>query len=201
MPEPQPCQIQAAYATYTTAHGNAGSLTHWVRPGIEPTASRFLVRFTSAAPQWELHVSTLLTNTLILLTGLWHWSLSSSHRVYSALWTLPPWPQAGNSITKASSPFTAGKLKLQQSLCRHAYSYSFFYLFDLKWPFQVLVNPLKCITSTSDPSDLLKHFDLSFVPHSPLTIPQISSPLFSWTPMFYFYLLGNIFTWLYPTFI
>ena len=26
--QPQQCQIQAAFATYTTAHGNAGSLTH-----------------------------------------------------------------------------------------------------------------------------------------------------------------------------
>ena len=24
---------------YTTAHSNAGSLTHWVRPGIEPVSS------------------------------------------------------------------------------------------------------------------------------------------------------------------
>ena len=27
-PEPQQCRIRAASATYTTAHGNAGSLTH-----------------------------------------------------------------------------------------------------------------------------------------------------------------------------
>ena len=26
-----------ASATHTTAHGNAGSLTHWARPGMEPT--------------------------------------------------------------------------------------------------------------------------------------------------------------------
>ena len=31
----------------TTAHGNAGSLTHWARPGIEPTSSWILVRFIS----------------------------------------------------------------------------------------------------------------------------------------------------------
>ena len=41
-------------ATYTRAHGNAGSLTHWARPGIEPTTSQFLVRFISAAPPREL---------------------------------------------------------------------------------------------------------------------------------------------------
>ena len=27
-PQPQQCQIQAAFATYTTAYGNTGSLTH-----------------------------------------------------------------------------------------------------------------------------------------------------------------------------
>ena len=40
--------------TYTTAHGNAGSLTHYVRPGIEPASSWILVGFISAAAQWEL---------------------------------------------------------------------------------------------------------------------------------------------------
>ena len=32
---------------YTTAHGNAGSLTHRVRPGIEPTSLWILVGFVS----------------------------------------------------------------------------------------------------------------------------------------------------------
>ena len=31
--------------TYTTAHGNGGSLTHWVRPRIEPEFSWMLVGF------------------------------------------------------------------------------------------------------------------------------------------------------------
>ena len=44
-PEPQQCGIWAAPATYTTAHGNAGSLTHWARPGIKP--SWFLVGFVN----------------------------------------------------------------------------------------------------------------------------------------------------------
>ena len=33
--------------TYTTAHSNAGSLTHWARPGIEPTSSWMLVGFVN----------------------------------------------------------------------------------------------------------------------------------------------------------
>ena len=38
----------------TTALGNAGSASHWARPGIEPETSWFLVRFVSDAPQREL---------------------------------------------------------------------------------------------------------------------------------------------------
>ena len=44
-PQPQQCRIWAASATYTTVHGNAGSLAHWARPGIEPTTKWFLVGF------------------------------------------------------------------------------------------------------------------------------------------------------------
>ena len=36
------------------AHGNARSLTHWARPGMEPTTSWFLVGFVSATPRGEL---------------------------------------------------------------------------------------------------------------------------------------------------
>ena len=35
---------------YTSTHGNARSLTHGVRPGIEPAPSWFLVGLVSAAP-------------------------------------------------------------------------------------------------------------------------------------------------------
>ena len=58
MPEPQQRQIQAAPVTYTTAHCNAGSLTHWVKPGIKPATSWFLVGFVSTAPWQELQEST-----------------------------------------------------------------------------------------------------------------------------------------------
>ena len=56
MPQPQQCQIWAPSVTYTRAHSNAGSLTHWVRPGIKPAPSWILVGFTSTAPQSELSV-------------------------------------------------------------------------------------------------------------------------------------------------
>ena len=44
---PQQCGIWAASAAYTTAQGNAGSLTHWARPEIEPAILWFLVGFVN----------------------------------------------------------------------------------------------------------------------------------------------------------
>ena len=53
-PQPQQRRIWAASVTYTMAHGNTGSLTHWARPGVEPTSLWILVRFVTAEPWWEL---------------------------------------------------------------------------------------------------------------------------------------------------
>ena len=53
--ELQQCRVWAASATYATAHGSARFLTHWARPGIEPTTSWFLVGFVSSEPWQELH--------------------------------------------------------------------------------------------------------------------------------------------------
>ena len=47
MPQPKQLQIRAVSATYTTPHGNAGSLTRWARPGIEPAPSWILVGFVN----------------------------------------------------------------------------------------------------------------------------------------------------------
>ena len=54
--QPMPLQhgIQATAVTYTTAHCNARSLTHWTRPGSESATSWFLVGFVFTAPWWEL---------------------------------------------------------------------------------------------------------------------------------------------------
>ena len=59
-PDSQQPQIRATSTTYTTAHGNTGSLIHWVRLGIKPASSRILVGFVSAAPQQELLRSLFL---------------------------------------------------------------------------------------------------------------------------------------------
>ena len=50
--------------TYTTPHGNSGSLTHWVKPEIEPTSSWILVGFCLAEPQQELQLRLLLICTV-----------------------------------------------------------------------------------------------------------------------------------------
>ena len=67
-PEPQQCGIQAASATYTTAHGNAGSLTHWARPGIESEISWFLVGFISTEPWRDLQKDIFKMCILLLLS-------------------------------------------------------------------------------------------------------------------------------------
>ena len=59
-----PTRSRVASVTYTTAHGNDGTLTHWARPGIKPVSSWILVRFLSTKPLWEL------TNQCFLIEGI-----------------------------------------------------------------------------------------------------------------------------------
>ena len=47
----------AASHSHSHSHSNAGSLTHWARPGIKPATSWFLVGFISTAPWRELLIS------------------------------------------------------------------------------------------------------------------------------------------------
>ena len=67
--------------TYSTAHDNARSLTHWVGPGIKPTTSWFLVRVFSAAPWRELPPPTpglfshLITQILIFVESFFFFFL------------------------------------------------------------------------------------------------------------------------------
>ena len=68
-------QIQAMSATYTTVHSNAGSLTHWVRPGIEPASSWILVGFVN---RWAM------TGTLNAVTFVQ--SCLSGKEAEQALW-------------------------------------------------------------------------------------------------------------------
>ena len=53
-PQPQQLRIQSLAATYTTAHINAGSPTHWASPGIEPSSPWILAAFNTTEPPQEL---------------------------------------------------------------------------------------------------------------------------------------------------
>ena len=66
MPQPQQLRIGAASVTYTTAHSNARSSTHWARPGIEPKSSWMLVGF---ANHWAM-MGTSWSEFLIQCSGL-----------------------------------------------------------------------------------------------------------------------------------
>ena len=61
--------------TYTTAHGNARSPTHWIRPGIKHPILMDTSWIVSTAPQWELQdwsisISSLIKNVALTL-GQW----------------------------------------------------------------------------------------------------------------------------------
>ena len=73
-PQPQQGVTRATSVTYTTAHSNTVSLTHWVGPGIEPESSWILVRFLSTEP-WRNSGSDFI---LIQANRMWknllfHW--------------------------------------------------------------------------------------------------------------------------------
>ena len=72
--------IRAVASSLRQSHSNARSnlhhsslqcqiLNHWVRPGIEPATSWFLVGFISVVPQWEL-LKECLYKTEILVSNV-----------------------------------------------------------------------------------------------------------------------------------
>ena len=78
----QPHQIWATSATYTTAHGNAGSLTHWGRPGSEPVSSWIVAGFLT-------HWATAGTPILLLCTCFYLtmlWGFRSSEFLFLLKW-------------------------------------------------------------------------------------------------------------------
>ena len=71
-------------ATYTMARGNAGSLTHWARPGMEPLSSWMLVGFVNPEPGWEIKSSFKMAwKTPCILSTSYH-SLSDLKSYYSS---------------------------------------------------------------------------------------------------------------------
>ena len=70
-PQPQQCEIQATFVTYTTVHGNTESLTHWARLGIEPASSWILVGLITAEPQRELPWFLSFLLACLLFRAIW----------------------------------------------------------------------------------------------------------------------------------
>ena len=60
--------------TYATAHGNAGSLTHWVRPGIKPASSCILVRFLTHWATWAERKQARVSFPLLRRTPVPSWT-------------------------------------------------------------------------------------------------------------------------------
>ena len=61
MEVPRPgVKLELQLLAYSTAHSNAGSLTYWARPRVEPASSWIRVRFISHEPWWELLFFTTL---------------------------------------------------------------------------------------------------------------------------------------------
>ena len=83
-------QIGAVAACLHHNCSNAGSLTHWVRPGIEPLPSWILVRCFTAEPWWglllfcfaydfwnifgdDIYFFLFIINTVIVAQWKWIW--------------------------------------------------------------------------------------------------------------------------------
>ena len=86
MPQPQQRGIWAASGTYTRAHGKAGSLTHWARPGIEPTTSQTLCwvlnPLSHKRNSWLFFFYVLLlinTSLHSLFTPMFHLLMTETH--------------------------------------------------------------------------------------------------------------------------
>ena len=76
-PQPQQYWIRAESMTYTSAHSNAGPLTHWMRPGIKLKSSWILVEVFAADPRhqlpylWCLNPNKLLPRTTERIISKW----------------------------------------------------------------------------------------------------------------------------------
>ena len=77
--------------TYTTAHGNTGSLTHGAGPGIKPKSSWILIRFISTEPQRKLHPSKLFKVSESLLTQLYKGGISEDFVKIPRLFSKNTW--------------------------------------------------------------------------------------------------------------
>ena len=85
MPQPEQHRIRTTSATYSIAHSNTGSFTHWARPGMELMSSWILVWFATTEPQQESQASPLLEKPS-LMSGLHLCEMPSSSQCTPTAW-------------------------------------------------------------------------------------------------------------------
>ena len=109
-------ELKPHLQTYTIAHSNARSLTHWTRSGIKPWSSWILVGFITSEPWGELPIKkkNLMTWTLIwplgqLCTPFLITSSVSRRHLGPPHLQPTPWPQLN---PKPPSLITAASLLL-----------------------------------------------------------------------------------------
>ena len=64
--------IWAAFVTYAIICSNAGSLTHWAKPGIKPTSSWKLVGFSTCWTKIETPLIVTLTYISLMISDIEH---------------------------------------------------------------------------------------------------------------------------------
>ena len=97
---------------YTTAHGNAGSLTQWSRPGIKPASLWILVRFVN---HWAT-MGTPLTPTFNDLSVQVSWT-GGSKGIPDGIWE-KGWDQLmGEEKFQVGSRMIQGKWKKKMDSC------------------------------------------------------------------------------------
>ena len=113
MPQPQQHMIWAASATYDVACSNAGSLSHWARPGIKPSSLLTLVMFLT---HWAT-IGTLLNFLFKDYFALF----CLCHQLYNVAITV-----ADTSISHSLSFFPPPPTPwLDLQPCRHAGNFPF----------------------------------------------------------------------------
>ena len=118
MPQSQQHGIQDRSVTYTTAHGNAGYLTHWARPGIESASSWILVRFITTKPEQELPRWLFKQLRRIASFQEWLWMK------LTCLWWAFPY-----SLTYSFIKHSLNDCSVQGALCKMISSQSLSYLY------------------------------------------------------------------------
>ena len=90
------------------AHSNAGSLTHWARPGIEPTTTWFLVRFIN-------HWATMDFLNVLEINPAWSWWIAfiTCYWIWFADILFIIWPSIRVPIVAQRKGIQLGTMRLQ----------------------------------------------------------------------------------------